>query len=139
MNINKRHVNFFFFLRTALSIFLNEVCNGLRSGASESSLVRHDEQMNSWGMKFKFHKGEKVLCFEPDPSKAKVLYDAKVNKIMLHICLLTACFGVLQAIQVAYHACMDRLFLFTPHFLKFIFRLLLIAITISKYHPYNQL
>jgi len=54
-------------------------------------------------MKFKFHKGEKVLCFEPDPSKAKVLYDAKVNKIMLlHICLLTACFGVLQAIQVAF-------------------------------------
>jgi len=59
--------------------------------------------MNSWGMKFKFHKGEKVLCFEPDPSKAKVLYDAKVNKIMLlHICLLTACFDVLQAIQVAF-------------------------------------
>ncbi|XP_039550751.1 male-specific lethal 3 homolog isoform X4 [Pimephales promelas] len=37
--------------------------------------------MNSWGMKFKFHKGEKVLCFEPDPSKAKVLYDAKVVDI----------------------------------------------------------
>lgn len=32
-------------------------------------------------MKFKFHKGEKVLCFEPDPSKAKVLYDAKVVDI----------------------------------------------------------
>lgn len=30
-------------------------------------------------MKFKFQKGEKVLCFEPDPSKAKVLYDAKVT------------------------------------------------------------
>ncbi|XP_064413579.1 male-specific lethal 3 homolog isoform X2 [Latimeria chalumnae] len=33
--------------------------------------------MNSRGMKFKFHKGERVLCFEPDPTKAKVLYDAK--------------------------------------------------------------
>lgn len=29
-------------------------------------------------MKFKFHSGEKVLCFEPDPTKARVLYDAKV-------------------------------------------------------------
>ncbi|XP_013841339.1 male-specific lethal 3 homolog isoform X2 [Sus scrofa] len=32
----------------------------------------------SEGMKFKFHSGEKVLCFEPDPTKARVLYDAKV-------------------------------------------------------------
>lgn len=30
-------------------------------------------------MKFKFHRGERVLCFEPDPTKAKVLYDAKVT------------------------------------------------------------
>lgn len=72
-------------------------------------------------MKFKFHKGEKVLCFEPDPSKAKVLYDAKVNKItLLHICLLTAYFGVLQAVQVAFtHV---WIFLSPPHFLKLIFR-----------------
>uniref|UniRef100_A0AAR2L5U0 Chromo domain-containing protein n=1 Tax=Pygocentrus nattereri TaxID=42514 RepID=A0AAR2L5U0_PYGNA len=39
--------------------------------------------MNSRGMKFKFCKGEKVLCFEPDPSKAKVLYDAKVVDILI--------------------------------------------------------
>ncbi|KAL7845782.1 hypothetical protein AOLI_G00239740 [Acnodon oligacanthus] len=39
--------------------------------------------MNSRGMKFKFRKGEKVLCFEPDPSKAKVLYDAKVVDILI--------------------------------------------------------
>ncbi|XP_062303213.1 male-specific lethal 3 homolog [Osmerus eperlanus] len=39
--------------------------------------------MNSRGMKFKFHKGEKVLCFEPDPTKAKVLYDAKVVDIVI--------------------------------------------------------
>ncbi|XP_041128023.1 male-specific lethal 3 homolog isoform X1 [Polyodon spathula] len=38
--------------------------------------------MNSRGMKFKFHKGEKVLCFEPDPTKAKVLYDAKVVDVV---------------------------------------------------------
>uniref|UniRef100_A0A8C6S4V1 MSL complex subunit 3 n=1 Tax=Neogobius melanostomus TaxID=47308 RepID=A0A8C6S4V1_9GOBI len=34
--------------------------------------------MNSRGIKYLFHKGERVLCFEPDPTKAKVLYDAKV-------------------------------------------------------------
>uniref|UniRef100_A0A3B3IU64 MSL complex subunit 3 n=1 Tax=Homo sapiens TaxID=9606 RepID=A0A3B3IU64_HUMAN len=33
----------------------------------------------SEGMKFKFHSGEKVLCFEPDPTKARVLYDAKLG------------------------------------------------------------
>ncbi|XP_075446357.1 MSL complex subunit 3 isoform X3 [Ascaphus truei] len=38
--------------------------------------------MNSRGMKYKFHKGEKVLCFEPDPTKAKVLYDAKVVDVV---------------------------------------------------------
>lgn len=27
-----------------------------------------------------FEKGEKVLCYEPDPSKAKVLYDSKVRE-----------------------------------------------------------
>lgn len=32
----------------------------------------------SEGMRFQFHSGEKVLCFEPDPTKARVLYDAKV-------------------------------------------------------------
>lgn len=36
--------------------------------------------MTSRGMKFKFHRGERVLCFEPDPTKAKVLYDAKVTR-----------------------------------------------------------
>lgn len=44
-----------------------------------SLALRHDEQMSaSEGMKFQFHSGEKVLCFEPDPTKARVLYDAKV-------------------------------------------------------------
>ncbi|KAK2182671.1 hypothetical protein NP493_341g02036 [Ridgeia piscesae] len=30
------------------------------------------------GMKFLFQPGEHVLCFEPDPAKARVLYEAKV-------------------------------------------------------------
>lgn len=32
----------------------------------------------SHNAKFKFSEGERVLCFEPDPTKARVLYDAKV-------------------------------------------------------------
>ncbi|XP_078147284.1 MSL complex subunit 3-like isoform X1 [Centroberyx gerrardi] len=39
--------------------------------------------MNSRGIKYQFHKGEKVLCFEPDPTKAKVLYDAKVIDVVI--------------------------------------------------------
>lgn len=35
------------------------------------------------GPKFKFCDGEKVLCYEPDPTKAKVLYDSKVGKSLL--------------------------------------------------------
>lgn len=32
----------------------------------------------SKGIKFQFHSGEKVPCFEPAPTKARVLYKAKV-------------------------------------------------------------
>lgn len=32
--------------------------------------------------KYKFLDGEKVLCYEPDPTKAKVLYDSKVNNLL---------------------------------------------------------
>uniref|UniRef100_A0AAV2LEE3 Chromo domain-containing protein n=2 Tax=Knipowitschia caucasica TaxID=637954 RepID=A0AAV2LEE3_KNICA len=39
--------------------------------------------MNSRGIKYLFHKGERVLCFEPDPTKAKVLYDAKVLDVLI--------------------------------------------------------
>lgn len=30
------------------------------------------------GLRYKFSEGERVLCYEPDPTKAKVLYDSKV-------------------------------------------------------------
>ncbi|XP_032785317.1 male-specific lethal 3 homolog isoform X2 [Daphnia magna] len=33
--------------------------------------------------KFKFSEGERVLCFEPDVTKARVLYDAKVLEIQV--------------------------------------------------------
>lgn len=62
-------------------------------GGVASFAFRHDEQMTSRGMKFKFYKGERVLCFEPDPTKAKVLYDAKVG----FLCLLCGpCFPTRQ-------------------------------------------
>lgn len=32
----------------------------------------------SRGFKFNFSEGERVLCYEPDPNKAKVLYDSKI-------------------------------------------------------------
>jgi male-specific lethal 3 len=32
------------------------------------------------GIKLKFSENERVLCYEPDPTKAKVLYDSKVRK-----------------------------------------------------------
>lgn len=35
--------------------------------------------MSTRGVKLKFYDGERVLCYEPDPTKAKVLYDSKVN------------------------------------------------------------
>lgn len=36
------------------------------------------KMVSTRGVKIKFHEGEKVLCYEPDPSKAKVLYESKV-------------------------------------------------------------
>ncbi|GIY82459.1 male-specific lethal 3 homolog [Caerostris darwini] len=35
------------------------------------------------GVKFKFTEGEKVLCYEPDPTKAKVLYESKVLDLVV--------------------------------------------------------
>uniref|UniRef100_A0A8C0DM61 Chromo domain-containing protein n=1 Tax=Balaenoptera musculus TaxID=9771 RepID=A0A8C0DM61_BALMU len=37
----------------------------------------------SEGMKFKFHSGEDVPCFEPDPTKARVLNDAKIVDVIV--------------------------------------------------------
>lgn len=34
--------------------------------------------MSSRGFKLNFSEGERVLCYEPDPNKAKVLYDSKI-------------------------------------------------------------
>lgn len=58
------------------------------------SLTRRHEQMNSRGIKYQFHKGERVLCFEPDPTKAKVLYDAKVTFCLSN--LAVRCFDFVQ-------------------------------------------
>lgn len=34
------------------------------------------------GVRVKFSEGERVLCYEPDPTKAKVLYDSKVLEVV---------------------------------------------------------
>lgn len=34
-------------------------------------------------IKLKFSEGERVLCYEPDPTKAKVLYDSKVLDVVI--------------------------------------------------------
>ncbi|KAG5872538.1 hypothetical protein JTB14_038171 [Gonioctena quinquepunctata] len=36
------------------------------------------------GLKLRFGEGERVLCYEPDPTKAKVLYDSKVLDIVVN-------------------------------------------------------
>nr|XP_022910447.1 male-specific lethal 3 homolog [Onthophagus taurus] len=36
------------------------------------------------GVKLKFLEGERVLCYEPDPTKAKVLYDSKVLEVFVN-------------------------------------------------------
>lgn len=43
------------------------------------------------GCKFKFIIGERVLCYEPDLKKAKVLYDSKVCfiVIMFHVMVMS--------------------------------------------------
>ena len=35
--------------------------------------------MTGRGVRFEYEIGEIVLCFEPDPTKARVLYEAKVQ------------------------------------------------------------
>lgn len=42
-----------------------------------------DKMVSTRGVKFKFSEGEKVLCYEPDPTKAKVLYESKVLELVV--------------------------------------------------------
>ena len=35
--------------------------------------------------KAKFTSGEKILCFEPDPNKVKILYEAKILEVNLNL------------------------------------------------------
>lgn len=53
------------------------------------------------GVKLKFFDGERVLCYEPDPTKAKVLYDSKVKKNCNSVVLkLFLFFCYLQVLEV---------------------------------------
>lgn len=42
-------------------------------------LGKGKKMVSTRGPKYKFSIGERVLCYEPDPTKAKVLYDSKVS------------------------------------------------------------
>ncbi|XP_035738275.1 male-specific lethal 3 homolog isoform X3 [Vespa mandarinia] len=44
----------------------------------------YNSMVSTRGPKFKFCDGEKVLCYEPDPTKAKVLYDSKVLDVIIN-------------------------------------------------------
>ncbi|XP_064482116.1 male-specific lethal 3 homolog isoform X2 [Ornithodoros turicata] len=47
------------------------------------TLLQQHGMVSTRGVKFKFSEGEKVLCYEPDSSKAKVLYDSKVLELVV--------------------------------------------------------
>lgn len=50
------------------------------------------------GVKLKFFEGERVLCYEPDPTKAKVLYDSKVREHCFCFLVLSLCLQVLDVV-----------------------------------------
>ena len=52
----------------------------------------------------KFAVGEKVLCYEPDPNKARVLYESKVNFIQRAVFMLV---GELTSIFRQWHSLCD--------------------------------
>lgn len=55
-------------------------------------LHTHNVKMVSTrGLKYKFAVGEKVLCYEPDLTKAKVLYDSKVSVVVAVAVTASAC------------------------------------------------
>ncbi|XP_053615708.1 protein male-specific lethal-3 [Plodia interpunctella] len=41
-----------------------------------------ENMVSTRGLRYKFSEGERVLCYEPDPTKAKVLYDSKVLEVI---------------------------------------------------------
>lgn len=50
-----------------------------------------NNMVSTRGPKYKFCDGEKVLCYEPDPTKAKVLYDSKASTIVYVVWILRFC------------------------------------------------
>lgn len=43
-----------------------------------------ERMVSTRGVRVKFSEGERVLCYEPDPTKAKVLYDSKVLNVVFN-------------------------------------------------------
>lgn len=54
------------------------------AGSEDAAMAQpQDPESPARAAKYKFSEGEKVLCYEPDSSKAKVLYDSKVLQIVV--------------------------------------------------------
>ncbi|KAF3425649.1 hypothetical protein E2986_13106 [Frieseomelitta varia] len=56
----------------------------LQLSPSKTTKYTYGGMVSTRGPKFKFCDGEKVLCYEPDPTKAKVLYDSKVLDVIVN-------------------------------------------------------
>ena len=54
----------------------------------------------------KFLMNEIVLCYEPDPIKARMLYDAKVSLIFHYFFLFLACSNVCMLCMCVVYVCM---------------------------------
>ena len=48
---------------------------------TSSATVKVAETLRPLRTRGKFEQGEKVLCYEPDPEKVKVVYEAKILEI----------------------------------------------------------
>ena len=52
---------------------------------NSSAAVKVAETIRPLRTRGKFEQGEKVLCYEPDPEKVKVVYEAKILEIIKQI------------------------------------------------------
>lgn len=53
-------------------------CRCTETEYNKKSCAQNFKMVSTRGPKPKFDIGERVLCYEPDPKKIKMLYDAKI-------------------------------------------------------------
>jgi len=57
---------------------LNSTNHNHNNTSSSSTSTTNNSSCGKEQIKFAFKEGERVLCYEPDPNKARVLYDSKI-------------------------------------------------------------